>query len=67
MKVYVVLGSSGTCPSDSDDWLERIYATREAAERYATAHDAGKNTRGGPWFTVEERDLLDTDGSEARE
>jgi hypothetical protein len=65
MKVYIVHGESGTCPSDSRDWVEAVYESKEDAEAYAIAHSAPPNSSGmmwyemgGPWYEVKEHDVI---------
>lgn len=60
MIVYVVHGCSGTCPSDSDDWICGVYASKDDADAYAAAHDRGNGagSYGGPWYTVAEHVVL---------
>ena len=63
--VWVLLGWSGTCPSDSHDWLEAVFATKDLADAFVAARPTPYGSLA--WdgnacdgWTIEEREVLNT-------
>lgn len=62
--VYIVHGAEGTCPSDAHEWVAGVFASRADADAYAATHSAGENVHGGPWYTVQEHTVHETNVSQ---
>lgn len=66
--VFIVHGSSGTCPSDAMDWVEGVYASKEEADAFAAANSAPDGPVGGfgnsgPWYEVKEHPVIQQQAS----
>lgn len=55
MTVYVVMCGWGTCPSDSFDGCDSVFASRADAEAYISEQEPAG--RSGPFYEIQEHEL----------